>query len=151
MPIVIRDVVTGALKLNGLPDRECFKSWIDFLQRIPDLFSVEIPNTLGGVISQQGEPNEDSRGKLWLRLDGSGRILGLYAFQDGKWQPFYSYPEGAVIWMTGNSNQVPVGFTLIEPGDATIVSGVVSALVAQYIPISGGPGYAYFATRFTGF
>ena len=151
MSIVIRNTIRGALKLNGLVDRECFTSWQQFLESFPSLMSVEVPENFGGVIAQSAEPSDDDRGKLWLRLDASGNFLAPYVFQGGKWEVLYSFAPGQVIWMTGNSTQVPRGFLLIDTGDQTIPSQVVTQLKNLYLPGSGGGFFAYFAVRFVGF
>lgn len=146
----ISDVVRGALKLNGLPDRECFTSWLDFVQALPNLLSVEVPTSASNVIVGNDYPTADDTNKIWYRRDPAGNFIGIYAFQNGQWHPLYNYVANELIWMFGNSAAVPEGFLLVESGDAMIPSNVVNHLVAQYVPILGG-GYSYYAVRYVGY
>lgn len=151
MPVLKQDMLKGAVKLNGLADRECFTSWKDFLSRLPDLLSIEVPQGIGGVISSHQPPSEDDRDKLWVRRDTNGNFLGLYTFQDGNWQPFFDMAVGEVRWLVGDSANPPAGFVFIDEGDAVIPSNVVASLKAQYVPNSLGPGFSFYAVRFEGF
>lgn len=146
----ISDVVRGALKLNGLPDRLCFTSWKDFILSLPDLLSVEVPASASNVIVGNEYPTTDDINKIWYRRDPSGNFIGIYAFQNGQWRLLYNYAPNEIIWMYGNSAVIPEGFVLIEQGDAVIISTVVNALRSQYVPLVGG-GFAYFAVRFAGY
>lgn len=152
--MLIQDVVKGALKLNQLPERQCFTSWLEFVQSLPDLLSVEVPAFLGGVIASQSEPSEDQRNALWLRLSSNGAVLGLYAFQKGSWEiiqpdqdPFRPY------WEIGDSSNPPKGYTPILPGDPVIPSNVVTWLVPQYLILNTGPPITYqvYTMRWTGY
>lgn len=147
---VIVDVVTGAIKLNNLPDRECFRGWDDFIRRLPEFLSVEIPPSALGVIIGKDSPSEDDRDKIWYRRDASGAFLGIYAFQGGAWKPLYNIPTGQIIWLWGSSQSIPEGFTFIWTGDAVIPSNVVAGIIGQYIP-DGSGHYSYFAVRYSGF
>jgi len=148
---IIQDVVKGALKLATLPDRVCFSSWRDFLEQLPKMLSVEIPANLGGVVTQQAEPGVDDRNKLWLRIDPSGNVINLYAYQQGNWEILVTDTAYDIKWTVGDSNTPQNGYTVILPGDTLFPNSVVSVLVAQYIPLAPGPGYLYFATRFSGY
>lgn len=150
MSDVIRETIRGALQIDGPIDRDCFSSWQDFIAAIPRLISVEIPSDVGGVVVQQATPSEDDRQKLWLRLDNSGGFVGLFIFAKGKWQPYYAFVAGQIIWMTGNSASVPDGFSLVTKDVAGIPSTVVNALMSQYVP-NGLGGYSYFAAIFVGY
>lgn len=143
------DVVRGALKLNGSIDRMCFSSWKEFVQSIPNLFSVEVPKSVTNVTVGEAPPTEDSVDNVWFRRDSSGAILGIYVFQDGAWRQFYNLPPTQVVWMYGNSASLPDGFVLIDTGDPYVPSNVVTILKAQYIALGGG--YSYFAVRWEGY
>lgn len=150
MPKVIQDVVQGAVKLVGLPDRARFTSFRDFLEQLPQMLSVELPRGISGVIVSAQAPTEDDRNRVWIRRDTSGSFLGIYTFQDGKWKKLYNFVDGQIVWITGDSDILPDDFVLVDTGDATIPSYVVNALKAQYVPKATGSGYAYFAVRFSG-
>lgn len=147
---VIRDTVKGVLRVNSIPERECFYSWRDFLEKMPTLLSVELPTSVSGVVVGRDFPTDDDKDKVWFRRDQSGVFLGVYAFQDGAWRPFYNFAPGQVIWTVGNSENIPQGFVLITTDDEVIPSTVVNAIKAQYIP-NGLGGFAYFALRYEGF
>ena len=151
MPAPIQNVILGALKLLGIPERACFQNWQQFVEAIPQYFAVEVPQSITNVIVGSTAPSEDDRDKIWYRRDNNGSFLGVYAFQNGAWRPFYSLVPDSVTWTWGNSNSIPDGFILIEQGDSTIPSTVVNFLVGQYIPLPSGPGYQWFAIRFVGY
>lgn len=151
MPI-IEDVVQGAIKLVGVPERACFRTWQEFIESLPRYLGVEVPASVSGVVVGPDSPSEDDKNKVWFRRDPSGVFLGIYAFQNGAWRPLYNYAPGEVIWIAGDSNAVPAGFTLIEKGDPTMPSDVVNAIVGQYVRVSGDPNsYLYFAVRYSGY
>lgn len=153
MSIVIQDVVRGAIKVDSLPDRACFNSFEEFIQALPNYLSVEVPTKISGVLVSREPPSEDDRDKIWFRRNSSGAYAGIYAFQNGKWQRLFQFvQDGAleIIWVYGNSNQIPDGFVLIQDGDTQILSTVVHAIMGHYVPIVGG-GFSYFAMRYIGF
>ncbi len=154
MSAMIQDVVQGALKLVGLIDRGCYNSWKDFAEDIPNLFAVEIPNTILGIITSQSEPSEDNRNKLWLRLNTNGGVIGLYIFQNGSWNPFYDVANtngnNEIRWFSGNSASPPDGWKWVTVGDEVVSPETASALLAQSVP-NGLGGFAYYPARYIGF
>lgn len=154
MPAIIQDNVKGALKLNALPERTCFTSFQDFVEQLPNFLSVEVPASVSNVVIGPSVPSQDDIDKLWVRRDVNGNFIGFYAFQNGAWRPFYNLvTQGAVqiIWLYGDSNTPPDGFTFIDTGDPVISPTVVVALKGQYVPNPLGGGFAYYAARFSGF
>lgn len=149
MPVSTKNII-GKLVFKGLKERECFTSFQEWEESLVDRSYVEGMDDSSGLVVSQSEPSDDDRGKLWLRRDSSGGVIGLYAFQGGNWERLYNYAPGQIIWMTQNSENIPKGFTLIEVGDATLPSAVVTTLMAQYIPNPLG-GYYYFAVRYSAF
>jgi hypothetical protein len=147
---VINEVIRGALKLTQLPDRVCFTSWRDFVQALPDLLSVEVPESVSGVVVSADQPGDDDKEKLWFRRDFSGNFLGLYAFQNGNWHPFYNLAPNEVVWVFGDSGDPPDGFVVILPDDPVVPSAVVTHLINLYLPNESG-SFAYFAVRFNGY
>lgn len=139
------------VRLLGFPERCKFNSLQEFLTKYPDMLAVDIPSSLFGAVVSKDEPGEDGRDRLWVRRDGSGNYVGTYAFQAGKWRPVYNTVPGEIIWLYGDSNYVPEGFTLIQTGDDAVVdSTTAAALMARYVPLPTG-GYSYFAVLFTGY
>lgn len=151
MPKIIDNVVRGALRVNGLPELNCFRSFADFIKALPELLSVEVPEGAYGVTVGADEPGEQDRTKLWVRRDNSGGLIGLYAFQGGAWKPLYGPVPGEVKFIFGDSNIPPEGWEVILPGDGTMPSEVVNRLVSTYVPNVGTGGYYYFAVRYVGF
>lgn len=149
----IRDTIRGAIKLNSLPERATFKTWEEFIKALPGFLSVEVPSSaISGVVVSSSAPTEDERDKLWFRRSVAGSFVGIYAFQGGAWERFYMYAPGEVVWLTGNSNNPPKGFRVIESGEPTLPAAVVNAITAQYVPISTpGAGFAYYAALFIGY
>lgn len=152
MSKIISDTIRGALKVNGLPERSCFTSFSELLAALPELLSVEIPIGSSGVIVGPDEPGEQDRGKLWLRRDNSGGVIGKYAFQGGHWERLYDVVTGEVRWIVGDSTQIPAGWELIEEGVAGFPSEVIDRLVSTYVPnVNIAGAYYYFAVHYVGF
>lgn len=147
---IINDVIRGAVKVDGLPDRVSFSSWRDAILALPELLTIEVPPGAIGVVVGQDTPSEDDRNKVWYRRDKSGAYLGAYGFQNGAWHEIQQTGLQQVYWVYGNSLDVPEGFTVIEPGDAAVPEVVVNKIIGQYVP-NGVGGYSYFALRFSGY
>lgn len=149
---VIRNTVRGAIKVDNLPDRACFTTYVEFINALPQYLTVEVPNSITNVIIGSSPPGEDDKDKLWLRRDNSGRVIGLYTFQNGAWRPFDTSVVPGVInikWVVGNSANIPDGYILIESGNTDIPSNVVQSIIAQYVPNTSG-GFSYFAIQYIG-
>lgn len=138
------------IKLLGVPERCSFKGWVDFVKGLPSMLAGEIPSSLIGVVVSKNAPSEDDRERVWYRVDSSGNYVGIYGFQAGSWQRLYDFAPGQVIWVTGDSANLPPGFTLISTGLVNLPSQTIDGLMAQYIPNLTG-GYGYFAMLFTGY
>ncbi len=149
-PIVNNVKVKGAVKISGLLDRECFSSWRDFLESLPRLLTIDIPTRILGVVFSKSEPGEDSNDVLWVNRDASGQVVGIYAFQNGKWEPLYTFGAGQIHWFWGDSTTPERGFKVILPGDTEVPSSIVGHIVPLY-KISGAGRYEYFAARYIGF
>lgn len=147
----INTTVRGAIKIDNLPERARFTTWLEFLEQLPDLLTVEVPSSISGVIVSIDEPGEQDRDKVWYRRDSAGRFVGVFAFQGGGWNLFYQFAPQQVIWTWGDSNTIPDGFTLIDVGDTVIPNSIVLAIKAQFVPNPVPPGYVYFAIRFSGY
>jgi len=147
---LISDVIKGAIKLNQLPDRLKYSSWIEFIKDLPNLLSVEVPTSVSGVIVGSSYPTETDRDKVWYRRDSAGNLIGTYAFQAGSWRPLYQLAPGQILWLYGDSSDIPEGFIMIDVGDPRIPALVVNTLMPQYIP-NGSGGYEYFAVRWAGY
>lgn len=148
---MIQNTVASALKVIALPERACFTTWQEFIESIPRFIGVEVPDSVSGVVVSSTPPGEGSRDKIWFRRDNNGSFLGIYAFQNGAWRPLYQFAPGQVIWMVGDSDNPPEGFTVIVAGDPTMPNSTALGIMAQYIPNPIGPGFNYFAVRYSGY
>lgn len=153
MSVVINDTTLGQLQVTGLVEASCVNEMTneELVNALPGLLTPFLPLALSGVVTGTETPPQTDRNKLWLRLFVDGAIAGLYAFQGDAWNPLYLLAPGQVVWITGDSNIPPKGFTVILPDDGTIPNYVIAGLTARYIPLQSGSGYAYFAVRFSGF
>lgn len=145
------DSLLGTVKIIGLPEKECFKSWAEFVKSLPEHLAVQIPTGFGAVIVSATQPDESQRDFLWVRRDNSGNFLGLYSFSGGSWKSIFLVPSSQtqIVWLFGSSATPPDGFTVIVPGDSVISSTVVNILIGQYVPPGVGP-YSYYAARYSG-
>jgi hypothetical protein len=152
MPVVVQDVVRGAIKLLDVPQRECVNTLQELLELLPKFLGVEIPTSASGIIIGNTAPGLDDINKLWIRRDDSGRFIGFYIYQEGEWVAVYDVLIGAeeIRWAVGASGTPPEGWIVVLPGDSVIPGVVVNHLVSQYIP-DGSGGYTYFAVRYVGF
>lgn len=82
---------TGYIELNSSPG-ECDEA----LDRIRDLLKsarVKIPNqATDGFIVSETAPGPNDRGKLWLKVDGSGAYWYKWSTDCGKWCPIDGVP-----------------------------------------------------------
>ncbi len=49
-------------------------------------------NSPSNVLIQQTTPDPDDRDKVWVQVDGSNRITGIFTFANGSWQTQYVAP-----------------------------------------------------------
>lgn len=150
MSAPVNVTITGAVKVKNVPERACFNTWVDFVKSLEQYLSVEVPASISNVIIGTQNPSDSDKEKLWFRRATNGQFIGIYAFQDGAWRPFYFQPPGQVTWMYGNSNSIPEGFRLVTNPDPALPLEVAQALTAQYVPLSSG-GFQYFAVIYVGF
>jgi hypothetical protein len=144
------DVVAGAIKLLGIPERACYNTFKEFIEALPKMLGVEIPSSVSGVIVGSETPGEDDRNKIWFRRDTGGNFLGIYAFQGGAWHPLIEFRPTSVYWEIGDSANVPAGYSLIDANSSGIPSDVRNAIMAHYVPNNSG-GYSYYAMQYVGF
>jgi hypothetical protein len=157
----VNETVLGSLKALGIPQNACYEDFAQLLKDLPNWFTVEVPASVGNVVISVTEPGEDSKGKVWIRITGTGVFVAPYMFFNGSWKRIYDYAPGSVIWMAGNSSQVGAVGTDLEPFElvtATAPSSVPSnartAIVAQYVqtsPVTTPVQYIYFAVVYVGY
>jgi hypothetical protein len=150
---VIQNTVASALHVIDLPDRACFTTWREFIESIPRYIGVEVPASVSGVIVGPDVPGEGDKDKVWFRRDRSGAFLGIYAFQAGAWRKLIQTLDSVtdIFWVVGDSTNPPDGFTVIEEGDPTMPASTALGIRSQFLPNPIGPGFNYFAMRFSGY
>lgn len=158
---VITQTVLGALKPLGIPQNACYESFSQLMKDLPNWFAVEIPENISNVVVSVTEPGEDSRGKVWYRISGTGVFIAQYMFFNGTWKRLYQYAPGEIIWMAGDSRNIGNIGTDLEPFElitastpTTVPSGARTAIRAQYIassPATTPEHFVYFAVVYVGY
>lgn len=153
MSIVIQDTIDGVLQVAALVESINLNELTneELVKLLPKLLVAKLPIKVSGVVIGTETPSEGDRDKLWLRRDVRGEFVGLYAFQGANWHPFYDVADGETRWFVGNSNFPPPGWTFIDVNDGVVPTYIATGLRGQYIPLSSGPGFGYYAARFSGF
>lgn len=148
---IINDYLRGVVKIQNLPERAEFGSWLDVLQSLEKYLVIQLPQGVSGVVYSQEEPSDDLRGKIWIRLNGTAGIVGVYYYAKGAWKPMHNPPKGEIYWIYGDSSEPPDGFKAILEGDSYIDSATVTQLKNRYIQSADSSNYIYYAARFTGY
>jgi hypothetical protein len=136
------ETIRGVLKLDNFMEGKCFTSWSDFVQAMPSMFSVEVPNDITNVTLGIQQPSDSERDHLWIRTDNSGAFSGLYIYSQGAWQIIYPVPK-QLFFMWGDSRNIPAGYTLasVDPNiDSTMLMDM------QKIWCVGGTGPTWWKT-----
>jgi len=143
------DVIQGAIKLQQLPDRQCFTNWQDFLRRLPDLLSVEIPTDVTNVTVGNTYPSDSEQDHLWVKTDSSGNFVGLFLFVTGAWRQIYPLPDQLFL-IIGDSRSVPDGYTLAS--DDPRITALMLANLQKIWTIGGTTPtwYSVYHATFTG-
>lgn len=156
MPVK-REKALGTLQINKLPKNLCWGTPEEFVKKLIEILGVNIVTHEGSnfvIVSHVVPPPED-KGKLWVRTTSGGVFQGFFLFQDSTWQRIQNRRSDEVIWLYGDSRELPEGFQLIEPGIGGIASDVVDFIVTKYLkdPAASTPTqtvYKYFAVRWIG-
>lgn len=147
------DVIQGALKLVGLSDQECFKSWEEFVTAIPELFAVEVPNNITNVTLSTAQPTDSERDYLWIKLDGSGSFVGMLIYAQGGWKQIYPIPEPVleIHHVVGDSRNLPPGFILAS-ADPRVTATQLTKLKTDWLVGGTSPTwYSIFDMTYVGF
>lgn len=148
------DLVRGQLVVTGLLDTQCFTSWQEVINALPNLLAPEMPNSITNVIVGNTQPTDSQTSSIWFRLSNSGSFLGIYVFSQGAWHQIYPVNVDTpttttqIFWLAGDSEQVPAGFTNTD--NALILTAAVqAALKAQWV--LEGSIYTLYSAVFTSF
>jgi hypothetical protein len=152
----LRQKISAQLKLLNIPPDACFTTVPDLLKLIEAVFSVDLSAGVNNdfVVIGHQTPGADDKNKLWIRKQRNGSFQGFYLFINKTWQRIFNRRNDEVIWLHGDSREIPVGFQLINTTTAGIDADVVSSIMSQYVrdtSITGlNPVYKYFAVRYIG-
>lgn len=72
--------------MGNLPPNPCFTSEQDRANAYDAAQQFSLPINFTTVIVSMTAPGPDDRDKVWVSVDGSGRILGTFLFSNGAWQ-----------------------------------------------------------------
>lgn len=153
MGLTDNDTLQGKIEIATPPIRLCWGKPLEFVKSLTEILTVRFPVNQNNEFTIVGfeTPSPDDRGKMWARFTASRNWLGWHAFIKGQWRRVYAYHQSEIIWMVGNSSNIPEGFQLVEPGVPLPVS-VITKIVSEYVETSPGSGtFNYFAVRFIGY
>lgn len=133
----------------GLPQDFCFENVQQLIQGISQYFKAVIPDSITNVIVSNSQPTSTERDSMWVRLSASGTIMGIYFYTGITWKQVLPAPN-EVIWMYGDSADVPEGFILVDGSNPNFTAPEVAYLQGMFYPAGPGP-WTYFAVTFAGF
>lgn len=142
--------ILGALKAIGLLQGKHYESLEEFLQDIPNLYSVEIPESVTNVVVSNEQPGDDEREKLWVRVDNAGNFVGLCVYAKGAWQQVAPAPQ-QLFRVYGDSRYIPAGYLLADESTGKMTSLTAKQLKQQWVRDSTDSYYVIFDVIFTGF
>lgn len=156
MPIK-REKVRGELEIKRIPKDFCWGTPTEFVKALQEIYGVDLFVNAGNdfVVIGHQVPAPGDKGRLWIRLSRSGIFQGFFAFQDGKWQRIFNYRVDRVLWMHGDSREIPEGFQLIDANSGQIDPDARDHIVGQYLVDTAATTatltvYKYFAVRWIG-
>lgn len=148
--IMKKDVIKGAIVVQGLPEEICYTDFKEFLANLGQYLAVELPRSeISNVVISTEQPSDPNA--LWIRRAASGAIVGLYTFSGGTWKALTPTAEG-IYWMYGDSNKPPAGYVFISSREqVNMTVDQFTKFKSQYIEKLNNPDeYVYYATRFIG-
>lgn len=150
---IARDKLSVALAVKRIPEKLCWGKPRDFIENLTQYLTAEldVESRLNLVVVGHETPTEDDKDRLWIRTARDNSFLGFYLFQNGAWKVIHNYRSDEVIWMYGNSTQIPSGFEFIDGSLGGMDSKVQERVISQYLQIEGTNSYSYFAVRWKGY
>lgn len=145
------DAIRGVLKLDGFIEGKYFTSWQDFVQSIPDLFSVEVPNNITNVTIGSTEPSSSERDNMWFKENSAGSPVGIFIYSGGAWKQFLPVPN-EIHLIYGDSRTPPFGYTVVT--DSPVFSPAQVAEMQKVWSVGGTtptPWWTVFHVVWTGF
>jgi hypothetical protein len=153
--MAIQQIIKGAIKVQGVPESACFKSFPQLLNALGTYLTVEIQNQeFSNVVISNQQPGQADRGKIWWRIANSGSFVGIYFFVNGEWAQIFPVP-GEIFWIGpspghADSSDPPPGFKLLEASDGLFSPADYAQIIALAVPNGGVPPFSYYPAIFTG-
>lgn len=153
---ITREKVLGQIGITRIPPGLCWGNPGEFIKLLVDVLSVNLEVNANNdfVVIGHQVPSEDDKGRLWVRLARNGSFLGFFLFVNGKWQRVENRRNDEIIWLYGDSRQIPAGYRLIDGTNPTIPTEIQERLITQYVVNTGASGaapvYSYFAVQYVG-
>lgn len=147
----INNVTRAAVVLLGLQDTTCFTSMQEFIDALPNLIGVEVPNNITNVIVSNVQPSDSQTTDVWFRLSNSGSFISINVFSAGAWRTIYPVNTDdtlQIFYLQGDPANPPPGF--LSTTDAPGVDPVIAAALEATWIAGTSPTMAYTAI-FVGF
>lgn len=153
-----RDPVKGELVITDLPETLKWGKPRDFVKLLTKILAVTLPFAKSSdfVVYGSQTPTEDDKNKLWTASQKQGSFLGFFLFQKGAWRRIFNRLDNEVIWLPGDSRNIPKGHQLIDGTLSGITVANQQHIMTFYrqdpaiIP-PAPPVYTYFAVRWVGY
>jgi hypothetical protein len=132
-------MTTIPIKTRALPAGFCFTNPETDWPKLAALLYAQIENLTNVVISST-TPGPEDQGKVWYKLDASGRIIRRFNYAQGVWSSRHPKLPGEIILYEGSQASIAT-FDEGTGGPVTEVSGPMWEEVTQLqgrIPL--GPG-----------
>lgn len=152
----LRQKISAKLQVLKVPSSACFSTVAELFKLIQESFTVELSAGVNNdfVVTGHQTPGADDKNRLWIRKLRQGSFAGFYIFVDGAWNRIFNRRNDEIIWMHGDSRNIPEGFTLISTNTGGIESSVREHIMQYYLEDTSvseaSPVYKYFAVRYTG-
>lgn len=153
---IVREKVLADLVIGRIPPDLCWGKPEEFLKAIEEAMDVilQLNSNNDFVVIGHETPSADDKNRLWVRLARNGSFQGFYLFVDGKWQRVFNRRNDEIIWMFGDSRNIPEGFQLIDGTATGIPTDIQQHIIQQYKINEDVTGiatvYEYFAVRYLG-
>ena len=92
------------ITVKNVPSKfECSELLFEFIQKIPEILGVTLPNEEDArfLYIGAGVPTDGARGSFFIKLDGSGIPLSIRYFIDGGWKDIFNFRQ-VPQWRNGN-------------------------------------------------
>lgn len=144
------NITLAPIKITGLPDNYCFTTIQALLRDLQTYAFAEIPGSITNVHVGNTQPTSTQRSDVWFRQNADGKFIGIYMFDGSTWKQVLPAPQ-QIIWMYGDSTDIPAGFLLIDNDNSHFTTPEVTSIQTAYYPTPGTPPYTIFAVTWEGF